>query len=407
MNILLINDYFEGGGAEAVFRYQFDLLKNNHEVDRFYAYTSFTDRKYYTLAYIYSIRRKRTFAAFLKNKHYDCIIIHNYCAALSPSILDVVAQYKKKTACKIIHYAHDFHLICPNRGYFFLQKGKICNFRQPPSIAEFIIKRLDYRGSGYSMMKKLQWIWAYQVRKKQKVFDLILAPSDFLTEHIRQGCPDLVVERMYNCCDALTKKTEHIAAFPYSVETQCIASLRVNVEKNKTMRLVYFGRIAKEKGLATFISAVRTSSVNYTLTIIGEGEEKNHLQSLVSAYNLQDKVFLCDKMDAAVLFSELNNYDVYVLPSVWYENAPLSIVEAATLDLGLFLAGHGGVMEMGRICRAAHFFDPSDPVDMVEKMKVLYTDFVNDALPKASKEKLQALFSKDVYIQNLNKYLKL
>jgi len=410
MNILLINDYLEGGGAEAVFRYQFDLLKSDNKVEQFYAYTSFTDRKYYTLAYTYSNRRKRELAAFLKDKFYDFIIIHNYCGALSPSVLDVLAQYKKQSGCRIIHYAHDFHLVCPNRGYFYLQNGIFFNFKQPPAIAEFITKRLDYRGIGYSLMKKIQWIWAYSIRKKQKVFDLVLAPSDFLTGQIRQGCPDMVVERLYNYCDALkiSKTSETLecrVTLPYSVETQCIASLRVIVEKNKTMRLVYFGRIAKEKGLAAFISAVRTSSVNFTLTIIGEGEEKPHLQSLISELNLQDKVFFRAKLDASVLFSELLKYDVYVLPSLWYENAPLSIVEAATLGLGLFLAGHGGAMEIGRICRATHFFDPSDPADMVEKMKVLYNDFVNDALPKANKEKLLALFSKDVYVQNLKKYL--
>ena len=389
MNILLINDYLEGGGAEAVFRDQFDILRKDYDVDRFYAYASFSDRKHAPFAYIYSTYWKRKLTAFLhKSPRFDRIIVHNYGGALSPSILDALAQYKKKTAAKIIYYAHDFHLICPNRGYFYVRNGKTVNFQQPPAIIGFIFKRLDYRGCVHSLLKKIQWIWAYPVGKKQTVFDLVLAPSDFLTGQIRQVYSSLIVQRMYNFCNALAVETE-----------------KMHTKKRDTLRLVYFGRIAKEKGLSEFITALKSSPVNYTFTIIGEGEEEPRIQSLLSADSLKNKVFFKARMDASSLFPELLNYDVFVLASLWYENAPLSIVEAASLGLGLFLANHGGTLEIGRICRAIHFFDPADSTDIVANMEDLYNDFVNDVLPKADKKQLQALFSKEVYMQNLKKYL--
>ena len=388
MNILLINDFLEGGGAESVFRDQFDILKSDYDVERFYAYTSFSDRKFRPFAYIYSFSWKRKLTAFLKNKPFDRIILHNFSGVLSSSVLDVLAQYKKETACKIIHYAHDYHLVCPNRGYFYLKKGKTIGFPQPPAIAEFLWKRLDYKGIIYSLLKKIQWLWAYPVRQKQTVFDLVLAPSDFLTGQIRQAYPSMKVQRMYNFCNALAVTTE-----------------KRNTRESDTLRLVYFGRIAKEKGLAEFITALQSSSVNFTFTLIGEGEEEAHIQSLVSVYNIQDKVFIRKKMDAACLFEELEHYDVGVLSSLLYENAPLLVIEAASLGLGLFLARHGGILEMGRICRAAHFFDPANPADIVANLENLYGDFLNDTLPKADKQQLQALFSRETYIQNLKKYL--
>lgn len=388
MKILLINDYLEGGGAEAVFGDQFNILKKKYEVDRFFACTTLSIRKYSPFAYIYSIRWKKKLTAFLKNKRFDRIILHNYCGILSPSVLDALAQYKKETGCKIIHYAHDYHLICPNRGYFYVRKGKTINFLQPPTIAEFLPKRLDYRGIIYSMLKKIQWIWAYTIRKKHHVFDLVLAPSDFLTNQLQQVYPTMPVHRMYNFCNALS-----------------ISTITTNSDKNDTLRLVYFGRIAKEKGLAEFITALRSSAVNYTFTMIGEGIEKPRLQSLIKAYSLQDKVFFKDRMDISSLFSELLHYDVFVLPSLLYENAPLSVIEAASLGLGLFITHHGGALEISRICHAAHFFDPENPADIVANLAILYCDFVNNTLPKVDKRELQALFSKEIYVQNLNKYL--
>jgi glycosyltransferase involved in cell wall biosynthesis len=110
-------------------------------------------------------------------------------------------------------------------------------------------------------------------------------------------------------------------------------------------------------------------------------------------------------MNHADLFAELANYDVFVLPSLWYENAPLSIIEAASVGLGLFLSGHGGVLEMGKICNASHFFNPAHPEDVISKLEALYKDFLNDSLPKADKNHLQALFSDETYTENLKNVL--
>jgi len=390
MKILLINDYLDGGGAEAVFRDQFDILKEDNNVERFYANTSFSGWKSTPLSYIYSFFWKKKLTLFLQNRLFDRIIVHNYSGFLSPSILDALSQYKKKNSCKIIHYAHDYHLVCPNRGFFYVRNGKTISFEQPPSISEFIFKRIDYRGFAYSILKKIQWIWSYKVRRKQKVFDLILAPSDFLTNQINRIYPDLAVNKMYNFCNALSfnKKSN-------------------SKKKTDTLRMVFFGRIAKEKGLAEFISALQSSSIKYTFTIIGEGDEKMHIKSLVSIYNLEEKVFLKDKMDASSLFLELINYDVFVMSSLLYENAPLTVVEAASLGLNLFLANHGGVLEMGKICQAKHFFKPDNPESIISSLSELYADFLNNSLPEADYKLLQNLFSKDSYISNLKKYLEL
>jgi glycosyltransferase involved in cell wall biosynthesis len=387
MNILLINDYLEGGGAEAVFRDQSEILKNDYNVDLFYAFKQFSDRKISPLSYIYSRKFKRKLELFLENRRFDIIIIHNYNSALSPSVLDALREYKRKINCKIIHYAHDFHLVCPNRGYFYIQNRKTINFVLPPTLFSFITKRLDYKSKIHSLLKKLQWIRAYSIGKKQKVFDLILTPSDFLAHHIRLLYPNANVKRMYNSCNSLDIKKKNLPK-----------------EKRNTIRMVYFGRLAKEKGLTNFIEALRLSEIDYTFTIIGNGDEKTVIKNLIEKYRLQDKISLKPSMIHHDLFEELQNYDVFVLPSLWYENAPLSIIEAASIGLGLFLAHHGGVLEMGKICRVSHFFDPSQPEDIVSQLQVLYRDFLAGLLPKADEKQLQSLFSEETYIKNLKKY---
>ena len=388
MNILLINDYLEGGGAEAVFKEQFDILQTDFYVERFYAFQTISDKVISPLSYIYSFHFKKQLDLVLRDRRFDCVIVHNYNSALSPAILDTLSHYKKRNPCKIIHYAHDFHLVCPNRGYQYFLNGKRRNFQNLPTLFELLAKRLDEKEIAYSLLKKIQWIFAYTIGNKQKVFDLILAPSDFLARQIQLRYPKVKVQRMYNVCNSLN-----------------ICKPNVRKEKHTSIRLVYFGRLDPAKGLVNFIEAIRHSAIDYFFTIIGEGEDLTIIQDRITRYGLQNRMELKPKQNQADLFAGLVYYDVFVLPSLWYENAPLSIVEAASLGLGLFLANHGGVLEIGKICNAVHFFNPFDPKDIVSQLDILYKDFLNNALPKVDPERLQTLFSRKVYIENLKKYL--
>jgi len=391
MNILLINDFRECGGAEAVYNEQYDILQQDFHVERFYAFNNLTDRKITPFSYIYSFRFKQRLSRLLKKQSFDVIIVHNYSSALSPSILDALAQYKKTHQCKIIYYAHDFHLLSPNRGYCYYKNDRIVNFNVPPSIRYIFFKRIDSRGWLYSLLKKIQWIYAYTLGKKHKVFDLVLAPSDFLVGQILLRYPDMKVERMYNVCKSLT-----------SIDP----ANRPPKEISSKIRLVYFGRLDPIKGLPNLIKTLCYLKRDYSLTIIGEGDDLPVIQACIEEYRMQRKVFLKPKLSQADLFAELQHYDVFILPSLIYENAPLSIIEAAALGLGLYVANHGGIYEMGKLCNAGFFFNPFDPSDINANLMVLYECFLLDMLPKADFEQLKKLFSRETYIQNLYKYLR-
>ena len=390
MDILLINDYLEHGGAEAVFREQYDILQKEFHVEMFYAFENIFGRKISPVSYIYSFHFRKKLTTFLQYSLFDVIIVHNYNSALSPAILDALTEYKKSRECRVIYYAHDYHLICPNRGYNYFKGNKLFNFQSPPSFWDVLSKRMDAKSMIFSILKKKQWFLAYTLGKKQEVFDMVLSPSDFLAYQIKLKYSELKVERMYNPC--------------YALEFACKEKPK---NQDGALRMVYFGRLDPVKGLPGFIEALGNLSADYkfTFTIIGEGEDEKVIKEMITRFKLQNKVFLKSKLNREDLFDELQNYDVFVLPSLWYENAPLSIVEAASLGLGLFLSNHGGVLEIGKICNATHFFNSFDPQDIVLQLETLYKDFIAGAIPRADRKRLDALFSKDVYIENLKGFL--
>ncbi len=50
-----------------------------------------------------------------------------------------------------------------------------------------------------------------------------------------------------------------------------------------------------------------------------------------------------------LLLKQINEYDIFVLPSIWYENAPLSILEAANFGLPVMVPNYGGLKEMASL----------------------------------------------------------
>lgn len=89
------------------------------------------------------------------------------------------------------------------------------------------------------------------------------------------------------------------------------------------------GRLSEQKGMEYFIEAanilVSKLNKNMKFFIIGDGEDRIKLESLIESYNLENSVFLLGyRKDVLNLMKQL---DVIVLTSLW-EGLPLTPIEA-------------------------------------------------------------------------------
>lgn len=107
--------------------------------------------------------------------------------------------------------------------------------------------------------------------------------------------------------------------------------------KNKTpgrLRLISVGRLAPQKAhhdlLAAFAEACSSSAQDLELVILGEGPERNRLESLSARLGIEGRVFLPGV--AANPYAWLDESDVFVLASAW---EPFGIVLAEALAAGL------------------------------------------------------------------------
>ena len=87
-----------------------------------------------------------------------------------------------------------------------------------------------------------------------------------------------------------------------------------------------------------------------------------------------------------------------VIPSEWYENNPLSVIEAQCLGTPVLGARIGGIPELIEEGKSGMLFESKNTVDLKTKIEAMFSHTFNyEALAKSSQER----YSEDAYYQRL------
>jgi glycosyltransferase involved in cell wall biosynthesis len=106
-------------------------------------------------------------------------------------------------------------------------------------------------------------------------------------------------------------------------------------------RLLFFGRLSTEKGLHTLIDAASAAGVGIDIAGRGPLEQALRRHAAVRQADVNFLGFLSgEPLHAAIRASR-----AVVVPSEWYENAPLSVLEAFALGKPVIAASIGGLPE--------------------------------------------------------------
>lgn len=338
--VLLINDFYEGGGAEGVFRSTHNLLRSyglNAEV-------FFAENKYSPptslVEYFYNYRAKDRLKKVLLDFEPDVIHIHNYYHKLSGSIFRAIREYKRNHQVRLIFTSHDFHLISPSSNLLYY-KSRPFVLGLDNVLRSQVFKKIDSRGCHYSISKKVYWLFERYVFKTNRLFDVIISPSLFLASVLRKNG----ISRPILCIrNPLRLKAGNGVRKTFSLPPK----------SSDELRFVFFGRLSKEKGVFEFLELCARVNKKVVFDIIGEGPMLDDLKSFVSVNEMSNVKFL-GYIPSDKLTNRLEGYDVAVLPSVGYENAPLSIPESASSGLVFFGTSLGGTQEMCDLCNLPSF----------------------------------------------------
>jgi colanic acid/amylovoran biosynthesis glycosyltransferase len=144
---------------------------------------------------------------------------------------------------------------------------------------------------------------------------------------------------------------------------------------SKRLRLLTVARLSREKGVDVALhamAALRALRPNAHLTyrVLGEGPERYELERLRDRLGLSDCVELAGAADQDAIARELQECDLYVLPSR-AESLPVAIMEAMASGCPVVATRVGGVEELVKSGNTGQLVKSEDPQGMAEAMAAL------------------------------------
>ncbi len=394
MKILMVNKFlYSRGGCENYMLYLADHLKKlGHEIEFFGMqdekntvgnsaglYTMNMDfhskdfiRFLYPFKIIYSFEAKKKLLQVIDDFKPDIVHMNNINFQLTPSVIYAI----KKRRIPLVQTVHDYQMICPNHLLYNFEKNEICEKCLKGSYLPCIKNKCIHGSRVKSIIGAIE-ARVYAMLGTYKKVDLYISPSYFLEGKL------LSAKTLYR------GKTKTIHNF---------------IDKNKFTRddtecggyIAFAGRLAKEKGLELLAETAKLLP-EYTFMVAGDGPEKHLLENI-------DNVKLVGFLSGDKLVDFISKSKVFVVSSIWYENCPLSILEAQCLGVPVVTMNNGGMAELVQDGVTGILVNEPSPKEMAAKLKeALENEAYYQTLKDNCKKKQSELLNVEDYAEILIK----
>lgn len=375
MKILLANKFYYRRGGDCIYMLNLEkLLKaHGHEVAVFAMdYPENLDtpwKKYFpkNMSKLMAFTRpfgahevKSTFKKLLDDFKPDVVHLNNVHTQLSP----VMAELAHQRGIKVVWTLHDYKLLCPR--YDCLKNGKTICETCFSGDKKACLDNKCMKGSKLASFIGYKEAVTWNRERLEACTDVFICPSQFMADKMVQGgfskskmqtlCNFIDVEKCKFSSTDGTDYTDDVELLPKKEDYYC-----------------FIGRLSHEKGAKTLIEAA--NQLPYKLVIIGGGPLMEELKS-VAHTNIKFVGFKqWDDIKQLVGKARFS-----VIPSEWYENNPLSVIEAQCLGTPVLGANIGGIPEL-----TDYTFSSGNIADLrlkIEKMwnsKLDYQQIASDA----------------------------
>ena len=336
MKILVIhNKYKQRGGEDAVVENETGLLRAaGHEV--FHLVVSNDSiiglRGEFRAAVntVYSFRSRSATDDVVSRCKPDIVHVHNFFPMLSPSIFYACKARNVPTIMTL----HNFRLLCANG--LLLRDGEPC-------------EKCVTGGVGWGVIHKCY--------RSSRIGSAVVATM--IAAHQRVGTWNEVVTRFIALTDFSRSRFAR-ANFPVekiSVKPNFIHDPNLFSRAQDRSGVVFCGRLSKEKGVDVLLDAWK--NIDAELTVIGDGPMADELRSR----NLANVRFL-GQINPESVHLALRSARALVVPSLWYENFPLVVVEAMAVGTPVIASRLGALSEIVRNGETGLLFAPGNVADL-------------------------------------------
>lgn len=339
MKILIVNKFlYPRGGSEIYALNMKDMLEQHgHEV-KYYAMkyslnlscdensyfaeeVSFSSNSYFKKAkaaarVLWGYGVYDGFVKLLDDFCPDVVHLNNVHSYLSPRVANI-AHWR---GIKVIWTLHDYKLLCPSYSCLYHGKTCTCCFDNKFQVVRKKCMKNSWQASILGWLEILSW----NRKRLCRWTDTFICPSNFLLQQMRRNSfPENKLFKLWNFISPRGEK--YISSSFFSTREYAYA---------------YIGRLSEEKGITALLNAA--NALPYKLYIAGEGPLFNQLKIQYES----DKIIFLGRITAEEVIHLLNKVQFTILPSICYENNPLSVIESLCCGTPVLGRNMGGIPEL-------------------------------------------------------------
>ena len=337
MRILFVhNAYQQRGGEDSVVDDEIQLLRDHGHAVELYRRGNHDIESMGKLALardtLWSTQTQRQVDTVLDGFRPDVIHTHNTFPLISPSLYWAAARRH----VPVVQTLHNFRLLCPQA--MLLRQGKVCEDCVGKQPWRGVVRRCYRSSLPQSTVLAAMLVLHRGLRTYAHKVNRYIALNDFCRDvFVRGGLP-----------------RERVCVKPNFVADPGVST---------AMRsgFLYVGRLSKEKGIGTLADAL-AGEPGLMCEVIGTGPEEAKLQHVKGAK-------LAGWQQAPYITEQMKSSLALVMPSLWYENFPRTLVEAFACGLPVIASRLGAMAALIRDGETGLLFNPGDERDFAAKLK--------------------------------------
>jgi glycosyltransferase involved in cell wall biosynthesis len=353
LKILLTHNFYQSSspsGEDAVYGHEAEMLRSRDvEIIRCERHNDEIKNPLpAAFGAVWSRRTYQEITSLIKKEKPDVAHFHNIWYLISPS-----AYYACKDAgVPVVQTLHNFRMFCSNG--LLLKGGKVC---------DDCIGKIPWRGAAFGCYRNSR-LYSVPVAFTEMVHqargtwvnavDAYIALTEFgKQKFIECGLP---AEKIYVKPNFLSHPPNLIAE-------------PLNVLTSPQHYAVFIGRLSQEKGVDVLLDAFKRLNCKLLLKVVGDGP-------LLAELNRQQlpAVEFAGRKSHAECMEILTHARFLILPSVCYENFPMTIIEAFACGKPVIASKLGAMASVVGDGKTGLLFEPGNPEALANAIKRLWED---------------------------------
>lgn len=350
MRILLVhNTYQQPGGEDVAFRNEMQLLRSagvkvrdylddNRRIDKMNQFRVGIET-------VWSESSRRHLAATLSEFQPKLVHFHNTFPLISPAAYSACWDM----GIPVVQTLHNYRLLCPSAVLF--RNGRVCEDCLRKDVKWPAVLHGCYRNSRlFTATVATMLAVHHSLSTWRKGVDQYIALSKFSRQKFVEG--GLPAEK-------IAVKPNFVPADP-------------GVRHCSGDFALFVGRLAVEKGPQLLVRAWKIGKFSFPLRFVGDGPLREDLQREIAIFNLHGIVF-DGWLNSSAVSQLMKRARCVVLPSLWFEAFPMTLVEAFACGVPVIVPRHGAMAEIVEDRVTGLHFEPGSAEDLATKLDWAWT----------------------------------